>query len=90
MNEKYIFFEIVPLPIPVEANGHHIMDIPFLDYHRSRLSGKVYRPSEKSTSMIVAYERDSAIGKKDLKDAKINLPTSVRGGTLGDPIELKP
>lgn len=40
--------------------------------------------------MIVAYERDSAIGKKDLKDAKINLPSSVRGGTLGDPIELKP
>ena len=40
--------------------------------------------------MIIAYERESAIGKADLEDAKINLPSSVEGQSLGDPITLKP
>lgn len=90
LNEKYIFFEIVPQPIPVEANGHWIMDIPFLDYHRSRLQGKIYKPSDRSKSMLIAYERETPAGKADLKDAQQNLPSSVEGGTLGNPITLKP
>ncbi len=90
LNEKYIFFEIVPLPIPVEANGHHIMDIPFLDYHHSRLNGKVYKPTDKSKSLVIAYERKSALGKADLEDARMNLPSSVEGGSLGDEKPRKP
>lgn len=90
LNAKYIFFEIVPKPIPVEANGHWIMDIPFLDYHHSRLQGKIYKPTDKSKSMLIAYERETPTGKADLKDAQQNLPSSVESGTLGDPIKLKP
>ena len=66
------------------------MDFPFLDYHHSRLQGKAYRPTDKSKSLIIAYENDSPIGKADLEDARINLSSSVEGGTLGDPIKLEP
>ena len=66
------------------------MDIPFLDYHHSRLQGKIYKPTDKSKSMLIAYERETPTGKADLKDAQQNLPSSVEGGTLGDPITLKP
>lgn len=84
LNDQYIFYEIVPLPIPVVANGHHVMDIPFLDYHHSRLNGKIYKPTDKSDSLVIAFERKSALGKADLEDARINLPSSVEGGSLGD------
>ena len=90
LNEKYIFFEIVPLPVPVYSNGNKVWEIPFLDYHRSRLQGKIYKPTDKSKSMFIAYERKSAEGKADLEDAKINLPSSVEGQSLGEPKTLKP
>ena len=66
------------------------MDIPFLDYHHSRLQGKIYKTTDKSKSMILAYEKKTTIGKKDLAEAQEHLSSSVEGGTLGKPVELKP
>ena len=90
LNEKYIFFEIVPLPIPITSNGKQVAEIPFLDYHRSRLRGKIYKPTDDSNTHILAYERDTAIGQADLEDAINNLSSSVAGESLGDEKPLKP
>jgi hypothetical protein len=81
---------VVPKPIPVYSEDRQVMEIPFLNYHHNRICGKAYRIDDDSTSLILAYEKKTEIGKKDLADAKEHLSSSVEGKTLGDPVKLKP
>ena len=50
----------------------------------------VYKVDEDSTNLILAFEKKTDIGKKDLADAQEHLSSSVEGKTLGDPVPLKP
>lgn len=90
LNENYVFFNIVPKPIPVYSEDRRVMEIPFLNYHYNRIRGKVYKVDEDSTNLILAFEKKTDIGKKDLADTQEHLSSSVEGKTLGDPVPLKP
>ena len=90
LNENYVFFNIVPKPIPVYSEDRQVMEIPFLNYHHNRIRGKVYKVDEDSTNLILAFEKKTDIGTKDLADAQEHLSSSVEGKTLGDPVPLKP
>ena len=66
------------------------MEIPFLNYHHNRLRGKVYKVDDKTKSLIIAFERDTDTGHADLQEVRDNIATSISGGSIDTPIELKP
>lgn len=90
LNKTYIFFEVVPRSIPLFSNTKKIWNIPFLNYHNCRLYGKVYKENDETKKLIIAYERDTKIGQEDLAEGMDNLESSVIGGSIKEPIELKP
>ena len=90
LNNLYIFFEVVPEPIPVYSEDRKVMEIPFLNYHHNRLRGKVYKVDDKSKSLIIAFEREGKIGQADYEEVRENIATSISGGSIDTPIEIKP
>lgn len=90
LNKLYVFFEVVPEPIPLYSGSKKVGEIPFINYHYNRLRGKVYKVDDDSKSLLIAFERNTATGKADLKDAEDNIPSSVVGNTLGAHITLMP
>ena len=90
LNKLYVFFEVVPEPIPLYSGNNKVGEIPFINYHYNRLRGKIYKVDDDSKSLLIAFERETRTGKDDLADALENVPSSVAGETLGDPIELRP
>lgn len=90
LNKLYVFFEVVPEPIPVYSEDRKVMEIPFLNYHHNRLRGKVYKVDDKTKSLIIAFERDTDTGHADLQEVRDNIATSISGGSIDTPIELKP
>ena len=90
LNQLYVFFEVVPEPIPLYAGDKKVGEIPFLNYHHNRLRGKVYKVDDKSKSLIIAFERDTQVGKDDLKEVRDNITTSISGGSIDTPIILQP
>lgn len=90
LNNTYKFFEVVPEPIPFFSGDKKVGEIPILNYHSSRLRGKVYKTSNDLDKLIIAFERDTEIGEADLADAKDNLASSISGGSIETPFELKP
>lgn len=90
LTDTYAFFKIQPKDIPVTTPTGHLFDIPFLNYFHNLLAGKVYKESDDSTDLILAFEKKTEQGKLDLKEVQDNLQHSISGGSITDPIELKP
>ena len=90
LNDTYTFFEVTPKPIPIYAGDKKVTEIPFLNYHHNRLKGKVYKTEDNTDKLTIAFERNSTLGKSDLDDVRTNIVTSISGGSIDIPIELKP
>ena len=90
LTNTYNFFKIQPKDIPVTTSTGHLFDIPFLNYFHNLLAGKVYKESDNSTDLILAFEKTTEQGKLDLKEAQEDLHDAITGGSITDPIELKP
>ncbi len=90
LNKLYVFFEVVPKPIPVYSEDRKVLEIPFLNYHHNRLCGKVYKADDDAESLIIAFERNTDTGKADLAEVRDNIATSISGGSIDTPIQLKP
>lgn len=94
LNKLYIFFRIEPKPIPYYSDPkgeNKLGEIPFMDYHRTRLQGRAYKVSDQDTSILLAFEKNTPEGDDDLKDARANLPTSIADPqSIEQNIELKP
>ena len=89
LTDTYNFFKIQPKDIPVTTPTGHLFDIPFLNYFHNLLAGKVYKESDNSTDLILAFEKHTETGIKDLKEAQEDLQHAITGGSITDPIELK-
>ena len=90
LTDTYNFFKIQPKDIPVTTPTGQLFDIPFLNYFHNLLAGKVYKESDDSTDLILAFEKTTEQGKLDLKEAQEDLHDAITGGSITDPIELKP
>lgn len=90
LTDTYAFFKIQPKDIPVTTPNGHLFDIPFLNYFHNLLAGKVYKESDDSTDLILAFEKKTEQGKLDLKEVQEDLQHAITGGSITDPIELKP
>lgn len=90
LTDTYAFFKIQPKDIPVTTPTGHLFDIPFLNYFHNLLAGKVYKESDDSTDLILAFEKKTEQGKLDLKEVQEDLQHAITGGSITDPIELKP
>ena len=90
LTDTYAFFKIQPMDIPVTTPTGHLFDIPFLNYFHNLLAGKVYKESDNSTDLILAFEKKTEQGKLDLKEVQEDLQHAITGGSITDPIELKP
>ena len=90
LTDTYAFFKIQPMDIPVTTPTGHLFDIPFLNYFHNLLAGKVYKESDDSTDLILAFEKKTEQGKLDLKEVQEDLQHAITGGSITDPIELKP
>ena len=90
LTDTYNFFKIQPKDIPVTTPTGQLFDIPFLNYFHNLLAGKVYKESDNSTDLILAFEKTTEQGKLDLKEAQEDLHDAITGGSITDPIELKP
>ena len=90
LTDTYAFFKIQPKGIPVTTPTGHLFDIPFLNYFHNLLAGKVYKESDNSTDLILAFEKKTEQGKLDLKEVQEDLQHAITGGSITDPIELKP
>ena len=53
-------------------------------------AGKVYKTEDNTDKLTIAFERNSTLGKSDLDDVRTNIVTSISGGSIDIPIELKP
>ena len=90
LTDTYDFFKIQPKDIPVTTPTGKLFDIPFLNYFHNLLAGKVYKESDDSTDLILAFEKKTEQGKLDLKEVQEDLHDAITGGSITDPIELKP
>ena len=90
LTDTYAFFKIQPKDIPVTTPTGKLFDIPFLNYFHNLLAGKVYKESDDSTDLILAFEKKTEQGKLDLKEVQEDLQHAITGGSITDPIELKP
>ena len=90
LTDTYNFFKIQPKDIPVTTPTGHLFDIPFLNYFHNLLAGKVYKESDDSTDLILAFEKKTEQGKLDLKEVQEDLQHAITGGSITEPIELKP
>lgn len=90
LNDTYRFFEIVPMDIPIYSATKQVGSIPFLDYHHNRIAGKVYKESDNSDKLLLAYEKNTPAGETDWADAREHLTSSIKGGSIDTPIKLKP
>ena len=90
LTNTYNFFKIQPKDIPVTTSTGHLFDIPFLNYFHNLLAGKVYKESDNSPDLILAFEKKTEQGKLDLKEVQEDLHDAITGGSITDPIELKP
>lgn len=90
LTDTYAFFKIQPMDIPVTTPTGHLFDIPFLNYFHNLLAGKVYKESDDSTDLILAFEKNTEQGILDLKEVQEDLQHAITGGSITDPIELKP
>ena len=90
LTNTYNFFKIQPKDIPVTTPTGQLFDIPFLNYFHNLLAGKVYKESDDSTDLILAFEKKTEQGKLDLKEVQEDLHDAITGGSITDPIELKP
>ena len=90
LTDTYNFFKIQPKDIPVTTPTGKLFDIPFLNYFHNLLAGKVYKESDNSPDLILAFEKKTEQGKLDLKEVQEDLHDAITGGSITDPIELKP
>lgn len=90
LTDTYAFFKIQPMDIPVTTPTGKLFDIPFLNYFHNLLAGKVYKESDNSTDLLLAFEKHTEQGKIDLKEVQEDLHDAITGGSITDPIELKP
>lgn len=90
LNDTYKFFRIDPKDIPVTANGHHVMDLKFLDYFANLLRGKIYRTSKDDKQLWLAFERDTEQGRTDFLEVRDNIENYVDPGQLDSECPLKP
>lgn len=88
LTDTYAFFKIQPMDIPVTTPTGHLFDIPFLNYFHNLLAGKVYKESDNSTDLILAFEKKTEQGKLDLKEVTEYIKETLPDKTLGDPIDL--
>ena len=88
LTDTYAFFKIQPMDIPVTTPTGHLFDIPFLNYFHNLLAGKVYKESDDSTDLILAFEKKTDAGKKDLKDIQEEIKYTLPDETLGEPFSL--
>lgn len=89
LNKLYVFFEVVPEPIPLYSGNTKVGEIPFINYHYNRLRGKIYKVDDDSKSLLIAFERETRAGKDDLQDVRDNIVTSISGGSIDTPIKLE-
>ncbi len=93
LNKTYAFFEVVPEPIPIysgDSEAKKVAEIPFLLYHHNRLAGKAYKTEDGTPVLTLAFERGSKDGESDLLEVRNNIATSISGGSITDPVTLKP
>lgn len=88
LQDTYTFFKIKPIDIPVTTPNGHLFDIPFLNYFHNLLAGKVYKESDNSTDLILAFEKEPPTGQSDLKEVDEEIKYTLPGKTLGEPIKL--
>lgn len=88
LTDTYTFFKIQPKDIPVSTPNGHLFDIPFLNYFHNLLAGKVYKESDDSTDLILAFEKKTEQGKLDLKEVTEYIKETLPDKTLGDPIDI--
>ena len=88
LTDTYAFFKIQPKDIPVTTPTGHLFDIPFLNYFHNLLAGKVYKESDNSTDLILAFEKNTEQGKLDLKEVTEYIKETLPDKTLGDPIDI--
>lgn len=88
LTDTYAFFKIQPMDIPVSTPNGHLFDIPFLNYFHNLLAGKVYKESDDSTDLILAFEKKTEQGKLDLKEVTEYIKETLPDKTLGDPIDI--
>lgn len=88
LQNTYTFFKIKPIDIPVTTPNGHLFDIPFLNYFHNLLAGKVYKESDNSTDLILAFEKETPSGQSDLKEVVEEIKETLPGKTLGDPIKI--
>lgn len=89
LTDTYNFFKIQPKDIPVTTPTGHLFDIPFLNYFHNLLAGKVYKESDNSPDLILAFEKHTEKGKLDLKEAQKDLQHAITGGSITDPYNIK-
>lgn len=88
LQDTYTFFKIKPIDIPVTTPNGHLFDIPFLNYFHNLLAGKVYKESDNSTDLILAFEKETPSGQSDLKEVAEEIKYTLLGETIGEPIKL--
>lgn len=90
LNETYNFFKIEPMDYPVSSQNGLIDKWPFTKVFRRTLEGKAYKEDEDSKDIILAFEKKTETGKKDYEFVHDEIKDYVIGGSIDDPIPLKP
>lgn len=89
LTDTYAFFKIQPMDIPVTTPTGHLFDIPFLNYFHNLLAGKVYKESDDSTDLILAFERTPQ-GERDSAEVLDEIKYAVEDqSALSHPLKLK-
>lgn len=89
LTDTYAFFKIQPMDIPVTTPTGHLFDIPFLNYFHNLLAGKVYKESDNSTDLILAFERTPQ-GERDSAEVLDEIKYAVEDqSALSHPLKLK-
>ena len=90
LNTLYSFYTIEPIDIPIYSRDKLVDTWFFEDYFRTSIQGKAYKVADDANEIILAFERNPKPIADDYKAIRDNIQYAIKGGSIGNPIELEP
>lgn len=90
LNKLYSFFRIKPKKIPVTTPNGLVLAWPFTQYFRTLIEGKAYKENDDDKELILAFEKTTPQGDSDYREVRDEIQNALLGGSIDNPIELKP
>ena len=89
LNKTYNFFRIEPMDIPMYSMNGQVGSWPFTKYFHTQITGKVYKESEDSQELILAFEKDTPQGIADYAEVRKDIKYAIKSGSIDEPEKLK-